>query len=71
MDREEALMELDRYIDSVVRMGISDITIIHGKGTGVLRKAVAAHLRRHPNVRTFRLGVYGEGEDGVTIATLK
>ena len=68
---EEAILDLDMFIDSSVRSGLSEITIVHGKGTGVLRKAVAEHLRRHPNIRTFRLGVYGEGEDGVTIAELK
>ena len=71
MDREEALLELDRYIDTAVRTGLHEITVIHGKGTGVLRKAVSEHLRRHANIRTFRLGVYGEGEDGVTVAELK
>lgn len=71
MDREEALMELDRYIDGAVRMGLGEITIIHGKGTGVLRKAVGEHLKKHPSIRSHRLGVYGEGEDGVTIAELK
>lgn len=68
---EEALLDLDMFIDSSVRSGISEITIVHGKGTGVLRKAVGEHLKHHPNIRTFRLGVYGEGEDGVTIAELK
>ncbi|MEG2074242.1 MAG: Smr/MutS family protein, partial [Angelakisella sp.] len=49
----------------------SVITIIHGKGTGVLRTAVQERLRKHRNVRTFRAGVYGEGDAGVTIAELK
>ena len=68
---EEALLDLDMFIDGAVRSGLTEITIVHGKGTGVLRKAVQTHLRTHPNIRTFRLGVYGEGEDGVTIAELK
>ena len=68
---EEALLDLDMFLDRAVRTGLETVTIVHGKGTGVLRKAVQAHLRRHPNVRSFRLGVYGEGEDGVTIAELK
>ena len=71
MDREEALMELDRFIDSIVRSGLNEFTVIHGKGTGVLRKAVQAHLKKHPNIRTYRTGIYGEGEEGVTIAELK
>lgn len=68
---EEALMDLDMFLDGAVRSGLTEVTIVHGKGTGVLRKAVQTHLRTHPNIRTFRLGVYGEGEDGVTIAELK
>ena len=68
---EEGIMMLDQYIDSCLLMGIKTITIIHGKGTGALRSAVQQHLKNHRAVRTFRLGVYGEGEDGVTIAELK
>ena len=64
-------MELDEFIDRCVMAGVPSIRIIHGKGTGVLRRAIQEHLRRHKSVRTFRLGVYGEGEDGVTIAELK
>ena len=68
---EEATMELLNYIDGAVLSGLSVITIIHGKGTGALRAAVHDELRRHKNIRTYRLGVYGEGEAGVTIAELK
>ena len=68
---EEGIMMLDQYIDSCLLMGIKTITIIHGKGTGALRSAVQQHLKNHRAVRTFRLGVYGEGEDGVTIVELK
>ncbi len=68
---EEGIMMLDQYIDSCILMGIKTITVIHGKGTGALRNAVQQHLKNHRAVRTFRLGVYGEGEDGVTIAELK
>jgi len=71
MASDEAIMELDKYIDNAVMCGIPSITIIHGKGTGVLRKNVQQHLRTHKNIRTFRLGVFGEGENGVTIAELK
>ncbi len=71
MASDEAIMELDKYIDNAVMCGIPGITIIHGKGTGVLRKCVHQHLRTHKNIRTYRLGVFGEGEDGVTIAELK
>lgn len=68
---EEAIMELDRFIDQCVLMHLNEISIIHGKGTGALRAGIAQHLRHHPNIRSFRLGVYGEGESGVTIAQLK
>lgn len=68
---EEGIMMLDQYIDSCILMGVKTITIIHGKGTGVLRNAIQKHLKNHKAVRTFRLGVYGEGENGVTIAELK
>ena len=68
---DEALMELDSFLDQAVMGGMETVTIIHGKGTGVLRNAVRQHCRSHPSVRTFRPGVYGEGEDGVTVAELK
>lgn len=68
---EEAMLDLDTFIDNILRTGLNEITIIHGKGTGALRKGIHIYLRKHPNIRTFRLGVFGEGEDGVTIAELK
>lgn len=68
---EEAVLDLDKFIDGVLRTGLNEITVIHGKGTGALRKGVHLYLRKHPNIRSFRLGVFGEGEDGVTIAELK
>ena len=71
MTAEEAIMELGRFIDGAVRMHLPAVTIIHGKGTGVLRRAVQAELKGMPQVKSYRLGVYGEGEDGVTIATLE
>ena len=51
--------------------GVSEVSIVHGKGTGVLRSEISQHLRHHPHVAEFRLGRYGEGETGVTIVTLK
>lgn len=71
MASDEAIMEVDRFIDSCVMSGIDTVRIIHGKGTGVLRAAVQRHLKSHRNVKSFRLGVYGEGEAGVTVAELK
>lgn len=68
---EEAMLDLDSFIDSVLRSGLNEITIIHGKGTGALRKGIHVYLRKHPNIRTFRVGTFGEGEEGVTIAELK
>lgn len=68
---DEALLELDQFIDHCVLSGVNLITIVHGKGTGALRSAVSQHLRKHPSIRSFRLGVYGEGESGVTIAEIK
>ena len=67
----DAIMAVDRAIDTAVMQKLHQITIIHGKGTGVLRKEIQNHLKKHPSVRTFRLGVFGEGDSGVTIAELK
>ena len=71
MASDEAIMELDRYLDSAVLSGITAVTIIHGKGTGALRKAVQSFLKGHKAIKSYRLGVFGEGETGVTIAELK
>ncbi|MEG1875404.1 MAG: Smr/MutS family protein, partial [Angelakisella sp.] len=71
MDSSEGVMELDRFIDRAVLMGLVNVVIIHGKGTGVLRAAVQERLRKHNNVRSYRNGVYGEGEAGVTVVELK
>ena len=68
MDAVEAICVLDRYLDEAMRANLSSVRIIHGKGTGVLRNAVQQSLRKNKFVKKFRLGVYGEGEDGVTIA---
>ena len=71
MTVEEALMEADQFIDHAVMTGLTVVYLIHGKGTGALRKAIHQHLRGHKNVKSFRLGRYGEGEDGVTVVELK
>ena len=71
MTADEALLELDRFLDDAVLAGLTQVCIIHGKGTGALRSAVQRHLKGHPQVKSFRLGRYGEGENGVTIAEMK
>lgn len=68
---DEGIYLLDGYIDSVVLAKLETVTIIHGKGTGVLRDAVRRHLRKHKAVESIRPGTYGEGEDGVTVVKMK
>ena len=68
MDAVEAICVLERYLDEAMRSNLSSVRIIHGKGTGTLRAAVQQALKKNKFVKKFRLGVYGEGEDGVTIA---
>ena len=68
---EEAILELDRFLDQAVLGKLQEVRIIHGKGTGVVRQRVREHLKRSPYVRAFRPGKYGEGEDGVTVAELR
>jgi DNA mismatch repair protein MutS2 len=70
MTADEAINVLDRFLDDALLAKLPSVRIIHGKGTGVLRKAVQQHLKRSRRVKSVRLGVYGEGEDGVTIAEL-
>lgn len=67
---DEGVAEVDMFINNAVLSGLSLVTIIHGKGTGILRKAVHARLKNLKVVKSYRLGVYGEGEDGVTIVEL-
>ncbi len=71
MTLEEAELVTDKFLDESSMAGLNSVSIIHGKGTGILRSGIQAMLRRHPHVKKFRLGKYGEGEDGVTIAELK
>ncbi|WP_418454142.1 Smr/MutS family protein, partial [Allofournierella sp.] len=61
----------DQFIDHAVMTGLTVVYLIPGKVTGALRKAIHQHLRGHKNVKSFRLGRYGEGEDGVTVVELK
>jgi len=71
MNVEEGLMEVDAFLDRAARSHVPQVTIIHGKGTGVLRAAVQQHLRRCSQVKSFRLGAFGEGESGVTVVEMK
>lgn len=68
---DDALIELDRYLDQARRSSISQVTIIHGKGTGALRKAVNDYLKNNKNIKSFRPGLPGEGDAGVTVVEIK
>lgn len=70
MNLEEAIASVDVYLDEAVLAGLHEVTIVHGKGMGILRSGIQQHLKKHKHVRSFRLGVFGEGEDGVSIVTL-
>jgi len=71
MTGDEALPLLDKFLDSAMLAGLSRVDIIHGKGTGALRKKVTEYLSRHPRVRTFRLGEWNEGGAGATVVELE
>ena len=71
MMTDEAIGALDLFLDNAVMGKLDEVRIIHGKGTGAVRKAVREHLKRSRYVKSFRPGRYGEGEDGVTIAELR
>ena len=71
MSLEEALGAVSLYLDEAVLAGLNEVYIIHGKGTGILRAGIQQDLRKNRHVKSFRRGVYGEGEDGVTVVTLR
>ena len=68
---DEADLQVDQFLDNALMGKLNVVTIIHGKGTGALRKAVHQQLKHHRAVKSFRLGRYGEGEDGVTVVELR
>ena len=68
---DDAILEIDAFIDDCIRTGRTEFNIIHGKGTGALRAGVQNYLKTHPRVKSFRIGAYGEGDAGVTVVTLK
>lgn len=68
---EEALIEVDRFIDEAFLGNLGQVYLIHGKGTGILRNGITEYLRKHKHIKSFRLGNYGEGGTGVTVAELK
>lgn len=71
MTVDEAVSQLDKYLDDAAIAHLEEVRVVHGKGTGALRKGVQNYLRRNKHVKSFRLGEYGEGDAGVTIVTLK
>ena len=68
---DEACLVIDKYLDNCYLAGLSTVRIVHGKGTGKLREGIQKFLKTHPHVKSFRVGVFGEGEMGVTIVELK
>ena len=71
MTLDEAILVVDKFIDDSYISGLHEVTVIHGKGTGVLRAGISDFLRKHPTVKEYRAGRFGEGETGVTVITLK
>ena len=71
MMTDEAIAVLDRFLDTAMMGKLESVTIIHGKGTGAVRKTVREHLKRSSYIKSFRPGRYGEGEYGVTVAELR
>ena len=68
---EEAIFVIDKFLDDSVLANLQTVRIVHGKGTGKLKAGIHAFLKKHPHVKSYRMGTYGEGEMGVTVVTLK
>ncbi|MDD2484579.1 MAG: Smr/MutS family protein, partial [Eubacteriales bacterium] len=68
---DDAVMNVDKYLDDAYLSGLKEVTIIHGRGAGILREGLGRMFREHKHVASFRKGIYNEGGDGVTIVTLK
>ena len=67
---DDAMLKLDQFLNDSFASGLRQVRVVHGKGTGSLRQAVHEHLARHPLVKSYRLGRYGEGGYGVTVVDL-
>lgn len=67
---DEALLKLDKYLNDAFMAGLYQIRVVHGKGTGTLRRVVQEQLAKHPLVKSYRPGEYGEGGNGVTVVEL-
>lgn len=68
---DDAVMDVDKYLDDATMAGLKEVTIIHGRGEGILRKGLQEMMRSHKHVKRFRKGNFDEGGDGVTVVTLK
>ena len=71
MTVDEAVPILEKFLDDAYLSGLHEVRIVHGKGTGMLRKGIQKYLHSNPYVKSFRIGMYGEGDSGVTIAEIK
>lgn len=71
LNLDEAIMEIDKYLDDAVLSSLNEVQIIHGKGMGILREGITQYLKNHKSIKDSRLGSFNEGGDGVTIVTLK